>query len=129
METCGVGFDLVDVDSIAVAMKRDASCLEAWFTGEELIQLGERRTIAKVIAGRIAAKEAVAKAIGTGFVDDVAWQDIEIFARDTGAPLARLTGGAKTVADDLRAVDFLLSITHTDRTAGACAVALRHPAV
>ncbi len=52
----------------------------------------------RMLAKRFAAKEAVAKALGTGIGRGVSWQDIEIGHDEAGAPLARLSGGALAVA-------------------------------
>ena len=54
-----------------------------------------------LLAKRFAAKEAIAKALGTGIGRGVSWQDIEIYHDDNGAPLARLDGGALQVAQSL----------------------------
>ncbi len=51
-----------------------------------------------LLAKRFAAKEAIAKALGTGIGRGVSWQDIEIYHDDKGAPLARLGGGALEAA-------------------------------
>ena len=52
----------------------------------------------RLLAKRFAAKEAIAKALGTGIGRGVSWQDITIGHDDNGAPLVFLTGGALTVA-------------------------------
>jgi holo-[acyl-carrier protein] synthase len=120
----GLGLDLVEVDSIAAAMRRDDECAFAWLTEREIEQLGPRAAKPDVIAGRVAAKEAVAKALGTGFAGDVAWQDVEVLAGAEGASTVTLSGGAADAAAALGAVRVLVSITHTARNAAACAVAL-----
>lgn len=120
----GLGLDLVDVETIALAIRRDSSCAEAWCTAEEIAALGDRVSDPKALAGRVAAKEAVAKAIGTGFAGNVAWQDVELVARPTGALDVRLSEGAKEAADGIGVARILVSVTHTEKTAGACAIAL-----
>ena len=52
----------------------------------------------RLLAKRFAAKEAIAKALGTGIGRGVSWQDIQIEHDDYGAPLVRLSGGAGEVA-------------------------------
>lgn len=55
----------------------------------------------RLLAKRFAAKEAVAKALGTGIGRGVSWQDIHIGHDASGAPLVTLSGGALAVADAL----------------------------
>ena len=120
----GVGLDLVEIETLALALRRDASCGEAWCTEAELAALGARATSADALAGRVAAKEAIVKALGVGFAGDVAWQDVEILPRPTGAVDVRLSGGAREAADAMGVRRVMVSITHTASTAGACAIAL-----
>lgn len=120
----GIGMDIIEVETVALALRRDPDCALAWFSERELLQLGERATIPKVLAGRIAAKEAVAKALATGFAGDVTWQDVEIIAAVDGAPFVELSGAAKTAAKVAGTMRVLVTISHTERTAAACAIAL-----
>ena len=53
----------------------------------------------RLLAKRFAAKEAVAKALGTGIGRGVSWQDIQISHDENGAPLVRLAGGAMQAAE------------------------------
>lgn len=120
----GLGLDLVDVETVALAIARDASCAAGWCTEAEVAALGPRATDAHALAGRIAAKEAVTKALGTGFAGEVAWQDVELVAEPTGQLSVLLSGGARTAAEAAGVARVLVSITHTAKTAGACALAL-----
>lgn len=65
----------------------------------------------RLLAKRFAAKEAVAKALGTGIGRDVSWQDMRIDHDDMGAPLVVLTGGAQEVASDRGGTQVLLSLS------------------
>jgi len=120
----GLGLDIVEVDMVAKALCRDPECALAWFTEREILNLAERASIPKVLAGRVAAKEAVAKSLRTGFAGDVTWQDVEIIAAPDGAPTVELSGGAKAAADSSGTVQILITISHTERTAAACAIAI-----
>lgn len=120
----GLGLDLVDISTITLAIARDSTCAASWCTEAELQALGPRASDAKSVAGRIAAKEAVAKALGVGFAGDVAWQDIEIVPTPTGSVAVQLSGGAYEAAKVLGATRVLVSLSHTNTTAAACAVAL-----
>lgn len=75
------------------------------------------------LAGRFAAKEAVAKVLGCG-IGFVHWQDIEILSSKSGEPYLKLHGKAIEAADQLGIVNWTISITHTRSIAAAVAVAL-----
>jgi holo-[acyl-carrier protein] synthase len=75
------------------------------------------------LAGRFAAKEAVAKALGCG-IGPVSWQEIEIRRGENGEPLLVLYGAAAREARQQGLVTWSISITHTLTHAAAVAVAL-----
>ncbi|HEY7348730.1 MAG TPA: holo-ACP synthase [Ktedonobacterales bacterium] len=117
-----VGIDLVEVERIAQTVARfDARFLKRVFTPEEL-QEGRRRMT--WLAGRFAAKEACAKALGTGVGGAVAWRDMEILRQPGGKPSLRLLGDAAARAAALDIAQIDLSISHTHRYAIAVVVAL-----
>jgi holo-[acyl-carrier protein] synthase len=120
----GLGLDLVPVQSISFALGRDASSAYAWLTKDEVESLGERAGSAETLAGRVAAKEAVAKSLGCGFDNEVAWQDVTIYVDENGAPRVRLTGGAAVVAEQVGVRRVLVTITHAGEYAAAAACAL-----
>jgi holo-[acyl-carrier protein] synthase len=64
----------------------------------------------RFLAKRFAAKEAIAKSLGTGIGRGVSWQDIQIEHDVQGAPLVRLSGGARWVADELGGMRVVLSV-------------------
>ena len=61
---------------------------------------------------RFAAKEAVMKALGTGWNEKVSWLDIEIVNSETGSPAINLSGGAKKLAKELKVNNICLSLAH-----------------
>lgn len=75
------------------------------------------------LAARLAGKEAVAKALGTG-IGVVGWRDIEIRGDERGRPMLHLHGEAMRVSLALGLTDWDISLTHTHTTASAVAVAL-----
>jgi len=76
------------------------------------------------LAGRFAAKEAVLKALGTGWRGGIAWTDIEIQTDPAGRPLVHLTGEAQCLAASARITHWLLSISHIETHATASAIAV-----
>jgi holo-[acyl-carrier protein] synthase len=76
------------------------------------------------LAGRFAAKEAVLKALGTGWRGGIAWTDIEIQTDPAGRPVVHLTGEAQRRAAAARITQWLLSISHIETHATASAIAV-----
>jgi len=120
----GLGLDLVPVEAISLALRRDADAVYAWLTEAEVEALGERAASAETLAGRVAAKEAVVKTLGCGFNDEVSWQDVSILVDGNGAPGVHLTGGAATAAEHAGVRCILVTITHAGEYAAAAACAL-----
>ena len=91
----GVGTDLIDIRRIERTLERFGDrFLERVFTSAERARAEARRDRAAAYAKRYAAKEACAKALGTGFRQGVYWRDIGVFNRASGQPVLHLTGGA-----------------------------------
>ena len=119
----GLGLDLVEVDRLGAAIERHGErFLRRVFTEGERDYCEAKSEPAVFYAARFAAKEAVAKAFGTGIGADIGWLDIEVVRNAAGAPAVRLAGkGAELAA--LRGVDrVLLSMTHTRGMAAASVV-------
>lgn len=115
----GVGTDICQIDRIAKAMENPRFTARI-FTQAELDRLGglcpKRRD--ERAAGMFAAKEAVAKALGTGFTG-FSFSDIEILADPNGRPFVQLYNGALSLSDGAKAH---LSITHDGGLAAAFAI-------
>ena len=75
----------------------------------------ERRgaVAAQHYAARFAAKEALLKALGTGWRDGIAWQDVEVVNREDGKPSLAITGKAREIADRLGVAAAHISLSHT----------------
>jgi holo-[acyl-carrier protein] synthase len=93
----GVGTDLIDIRRMERVLERyGGRFLDRVFTAAEQARAERRFDRAAAYAKRYAAKEACAKALGTGFRQGVYWRDIGVANRPSGQPLLRLTGGAAT---------------------------------
>ncbi len=116
-----VGVDVVDVPRLARLVARHGALLtERVFTPGELADCGGKP---QRLAARLAAKEAVAKALGTG-IGPVAWRDVEVVLDGAGRPQLRLTGNARTLAADLGFTRWSVSLTHDGATAVALVAAV-----
>ena len=124
MSAVGVGVDLVEV-SRARAMLADkgAHVFERLLTAAEAEYCRSRPDPAEHVAVRLAAKEAVYKALqGSEEARGIGWRDIEVMRAPDGRPDVHLTGLAADRARVLRVKKVLLSLSHTHEAAVAVAV-------
>jgi holo-[acyl-carrier protein] synthase len=122
MRVFGIGIDVVEVARIASAMERHGDPFMARvFTPAEREYCQSHHSPALHYAARFAAKEAVAKALGTGIGSHA---DLEIVHAAGGAPQLLLTGAAKDFAAAHGITDIQISLSHAHDYAAANAIAL-----
>ena len=91
----GIGSDMVDISRIERAVARHGErFIHRIFTENERARAERRADRIETYAKRFAAKEACAKALGTGFRRGVFWRDMGVVNLPSGRPTMRLTGGA-----------------------------------
>lgn len=120
-----IGTDAIEVERIRRAVDHaqwGERFRQRVFTGGEITYCLERARYAESFAARFAAKEAVMKALGTGYGRGVWWRDIEV-VRTSGRPTIVLHGGAKERAAAIGATRWHLSLTHTASQALAHVIA------
>ena len=108
----GIGLDVTDIERITVAHERSAKFKERILTPQEIErfeELNDSRQL-EFLAGRFAAKEAFAKALGTGIGKSCSFQDIEVLPNEVGKPMLFFKG---------KEVEGYVSITHTKQFAAA----------
>lgn len=119
----GSGIDLVEIARIQQSMDRYGQrFLNRIYTAAEQAYCLRKRKAAESLAARFAAKEAGAKALGTGISRGVSWLEIEVVRERGGRPALRFAGRARQIADSLGAAHAALSITHTADLAMASVV-------
>ena len=125
MNIVGHGIDLVDVTEMRrwIDDPRDP-LIPRCFIQEELDEVGSGPNRIERLAGRFAAKEAVLKAMGTGFGAGVAFSDVIIYRATGGQPQVRLRSRAAKAAAERGIAEWRLSISHTGATAMASAIAI-----
>lgn len=106
----GIGTDIVEIDRIEKAMEREGF-LQKIFNRREIDYLKRRNMRPEYVAGRFAAKEAIVKALGTGF-KGINTKDIEIERNALGKPIVVLKGNAKKIASKYGDYKIHLSISH-----------------
>ena len=121
----GIGTDIVEVERIQKMMSDHGDhFLERVFTAAEIAHCQPRREAAQHFAGRWAAKEAVMKALGTGFTPEVGWTDIEILTLPSGQPYVVMHGTARTYSENKGIGTILITLSHTKTYATATAIGL-----
>ncbi len=125
MQIKGHGIDLVEVTRIAkmLANHEDRFRDRLFTAAEQAYCESSPKRRAEHYAARFAAKEAVLKAIGTGWRDGIAWTDIEILRAPSGKPSIILTGRAAAIALEQGISSWHVSMTHTGTHAEASAIA------
>jgi holo-[acyl-carrier protein] synthase len=118
MLRCGI--DMIEIRRVEDGIARlGERFLNRFFTPGERADCADKPYR---LAARLAAKEAVAKALGTG-IGDVSWRDIEIRGDERGRPVLYLHGAAGKLSAALGITEWDVSLTHTAEFASAMAVA------
>lgn len=119
----GSGIDLVEVARIQKSVDRfGRRFLDRVFTESEQAYCLRKKNFAESLAARFAAKEAAAKALGTGISHGVSWREIEVVRARSGEPGLRFSGRAAVVAMRRGVHHAALSLTHTAGLAAASVV-------
>ena len=120
----GIGTDIIECLRIAHMIDRHGELfIRRVYTDQEIAYCSTKKAATQHYAGRWAAKEAVLKALGTGWVQGISWRDVEVRHRVGGAPIIALTGGARDVLERSGIARIHISISHCRSHATAYAVA------
>jgi holo-[acyl-carrier protein] synthase len=119
----GTGIDLAEIGRIQHSLDRFGErFLRRVYTAAEQAYCLSKRKAAESFAARFAAKEAGAKALGTGISYGVSWLEIEVVREPSGRPTLRFQGRAAQIAARLGVTRSALSITHTTDLAMASVI-------
>lgn len=125
MTILGIGTDLTECLRMAQMIERHGEVfLTRVFTAQEIRYCQRRKQSTQHFAARWAAKEAVLKALGTGWSDGIQWRDIEIRNQRGGKPDVVLHGAIRTLADRAGVRQWMLSYSHCRTHAMAYVLAL-----
>jgi holo-[acyl-carrier protein] synthase len=110
----GTGTDLMEIARMAQSIERFGDrFVQRVFTPSEIAYCQRKKNAAESFAARFAAKEAGAKALGTGISQGVSWLELEVAREASGKPLLQLTGRAAERARVLGVNHISLSLTHS----------------
>lgn len=126
MTIVGHGIDLVETSRIAqMVAEHGERFLQRCFTEQEQrYAAANPARQAEHLAGRFAAKEAVLKALGTGWSGGIAWTDVEVVRQASGRPSILLHGRCADLARQQGITQWLLTISHVRSHAMASAIAV-----
>lgn len=116
----GLGNDIIEIARIEASIQKHGKYfLERVFTDKERAYCDGKKNSASSYAGRFAAKEAIAKALGSGIGEKLSWLDMEILSSPSGKPLLYFSDQAKTTFQNPQVH---ISISHCKTFATAIAI-------
>ncbi len=119
----GTGIDLIEVTRIASSFEKFGErFVNRILLPAEIAYCLSHKNPAPFLAARLAAKEAVSKAFGTGIGAELGWQDIEVCRRESGEPFVVLHGKGAQLLATRGGRRLHLSLTHTENYAAATAI-------
>jgi len=118
----GLGIDIVEIERLRRSMSRTMGFAERVFDPGEIEYCRSMADPARHFAARFAAKEAVMKALGTGWSQGVAFKDIVVDHPEAGPPEVRLSGASAERFAELGGQRILLSLSHEQTCAVATAL-------
>ncbi len=127
-EIIGIGTDITECLRIARMIERHGELfIDRVYTPEEIKYCQSRKQATQHYTGRWAAKEAILKAIGTGWRRGISWRDMEVRNDPSGKPVVAVRGGVKEVIERLGISEIHVTISHCRSHATATAVAVGEP--
>lgn len=124
MAEAGIGVDILEISRMERVLKKTPSFAQRMFTDEERMYCESSTRPATHYACRFAAREAVLKALGTGFSQGIGRKDVSVSREENGRPVAVLTGRAAEIAAEQGIVEVALSLSFTGDLAVANAMAI-----
>ncbi|KKO20980.1 MAG: holo-[acyl-carrier-protein] synthase [Candidatus Brocadia sp.] len=107
-----VGIDIVEIRRIEKLFSANEDFLRRIYTEKEVEYCNQKKNKYQHFAARFASKEAMFKALGTGWADKMKWTDIELLNDKKGRPYLNLYGRVKELADEKRIGDISVSLSH-----------------
>ena len=123
MSLIGIGVDVIECSRIQHSIERFGDrFLHRVFTDGEIEYSMSMKFPERHLAARFAGKEAVAKAFGTGIGKAMGWRNIDIRKKESGEPFLVFSGPAEAFAAERGVASALITLSHTENYAVACAV-------
>lgn len=121
----GIGTDIIECSRIAQMIEKHGDVfLKKVYTADEIAYSSGRKAAVQHYAGRWAAKEAVLKAVGTGWAHGIQWTDVEVVNQQGGKPTIVLRKKALELCNEQGIQQMMISISHCKEYATAYATAV-----
>jgi len=118
----GIGLDVIEVERVQEKIEKEQGFRELVFGAEEIAYCEPKTHKYEHYAARFAAKEALFKALGTGWTSGTAYNEILILGDDTGKPEIHLTGKTANTLNTIDISKIKISISHLKNIAAAVVV-------
>ncbi|MBC7687230.1 MAG: holo-ACP synthase [Aquabacterium sp.] len=118
----GLGTDMIEVERVAVKIAKESGFRELVFSKKEIDYCEAKANKFEHYAARFAAKEAFFKAIGTGWLDGTAFNEVEITNDEKGKPVLALLGETALAIAAMNFKNILVSLTHLKTIASAVVI-------
>ena len=118
----GLGTDLIEVDRIAEKISKESGFRELLFSANEIAYCEPRTNKFECYAARFAAKEAFFKALGTGWLEGTAFNEIEITHNAAGKPELTFLGDTAQIIQAMGFSNILVSLSHIKTMASAVVI-------
>ena len=118
----GIGIDMIEVERVSEKMARTEGFRELVFSQNEIDYCEKKKNKFEHYAARFAAKEAFYKAIGAGWMNGTAFNEIEITNDDKGKPLITFLGNTLALMNEMGILNIHVSLTHLKTMASAVVI-------
>jgi holo-[acyl-carrier protein] synthase len=122
MTVAGVGIDMIEVERVQSSIAKEQGFRELVFSAKEIAYCESKTNKYQHYAARFAAKEAFFKALGTGWLKDTAFNEIEVTNDENGKPILGPIGESAAVINRNGALKISVSLTHLKTMASAVVI-------
>lgn len=122
MTVLGVGIDMIEVERVQSSIAKEQGFRELVFSAKEILYCENKTNKYQHYAARFAAKEAFFKALGTGWLKDTAFNEIEISNDESGKPILEPIGESAVVINRNGPLKISVSLTHLKTVASAVVI-------
>jgi holo-[acyl-carrier protein] synthase len=120
--THGVGIDMIEVERVASGINKESGFREMVFSTAEIAYCESKKNKFEHYAARFAAKEAFFKALGTGWVENTLFNEVEVINNLDGKPEIQLSGLTQNTINAMGITKILVSLSHIKETASAVVI-------
>ncbi len=118
----GIGIDMIEVERVAAKIGKDMGFRELVFSAAEIEYCDRMTYAAEHYAARFAAKEAFFKAVGTGWKNGTAFNEVEIVHDSEGRPSIKLSGNTAITLANIASQKITVSLSHIKSVATAIVI-------